>query len=269
MSNSVVYWKCNNGIHEDYKRNIKLSVNRKFECPKCATRKPHPNTWNRMDLTGKQFGELIVDSFSHTKNGATYWNCTCSCGVQTVKNGNDLKVGKIVTCGDKSFHKIGENNSNWKGGLTELNYSERYSSEYKEWHKAVLERDNYTCQCCGKSGGELQVHHLYDFATYEDLRTEESNGITLCKSCHHSTVLGSFHNIYGTIGKTPQELEIYINDKRSQLGINIPFSLESHLAGNVLKPGDVQSDPFENIPWIFDLINNNDENNLGNFAVYI
>lgn len=65
----------------------------------------------------------------------------------------------------------------------------RSGNEYKEWRKAVYERDNYTCQKCGlKSGNgkavELHPHHIKPFATFPELRFEVSNGITLCKDCH-------------------------------------------------------------------------------------
>lgn len=85
------------------------------------------------------------------------------------------------------------------------------------------------------------MHHLKDFATYKELRFDVNNGIPLCESCHDATISGSFHNLYGTHGKTEQELEEYINNKRKQLGINIPFSIESYKNGNILKPGDVEN----------------------------
>ena len=51
----------------------------------------------------------------------------------------------------------------------------------------VLERDNFTCRCCGRTSEDpkagLSVHH----STYEHLfnETEHLNDlITLCKFCH-------------------------------------------------------------------------------------
>lgn len=265
-SSNSVYWKCNNGKHDDYCRTIKNSVLSNFECPKCHKIKSHPNIFNRLELEGQKFGELMVESFSYVKNGATYWNCLCSCGNHTVKNGNDMKAGKIITCGDRSIHKVGENNSNWRNGATEKNYTERYTKEYLKWHHEVLQRDNYTCQCCGQYSGNLEVHHLNDFASYVSMRTSISNGITLCKNCHNSTISCSFHNTYGTHGKTPEELEEYINSRRKQLGINIPFSLDSYLSGNILKPGDIDDEP--EYPWIFDTINYyKSENNYSKITV--
>lgn len=61
---------------------------------------------------------------------------------------------------------------------------QRNSPKYIQWRTSVLERDNYTCQHCGQKGGELNAHHIKPFAEYKELRTELSNGITLCKECH-------------------------------------------------------------------------------------
>ena len=78
----------------------------------------------------------------------------------------------------------GKNHWNWKGGITPRSLN---SIEHKQWRKAVFERDNYTCQMCGDdSGGNLQAHHIFEFAKYKVLRFEVYNGQTLCKKCHRS-----------------------------------------------------------------------------------
>lgn len=67
---------------------------------------------------------------------------------------------------------------------------ERFTREYKEWKRAVLERDNFTCQKCGLSGAKgayVEAHHFKPFIDYPELRTELSNGIALCLNCHHET----------------------------------------------------------------------------------
>jgi hypothetical protein len=63
-------------------------------------------------------------------------------------------------------------------------YNIRHSFAYKEWVKDVFTRDNFTCQICGKHGGQLNAHHIKPFAKYPELRLIVSNGITLCKDCH-------------------------------------------------------------------------------------
>lgn len=91
-------------------------------------------------------------------------------------------------------HKLGfvgkgNKNPNWKGGITPIHLAIRSSKEYKEWRKAVYERDNYTCIFCGVigNGKNLNADHILPFAIYEDLRLEVSNGRTLCIDCHKQT----------------------------------------------------------------------------------
>lgn len=76
----------------------------------------------------------------------------------------------------------------WQGGTTapwEIKESmQRNTLEYAAWRTKVFIRDNYTCQSCGKLGGELNAHHIKSFKNYPKLRTKIENGITLCVDCH-------------------------------------------------------------------------------------
>ena len=73
---------------------------------------------------------------------------------------------------------------NWKGGITEENHRIRLSIEYRLWREAVLARDNWTCQICGKRGGDMESHHIKKFAKFPELRFAIDNGLTLCVGCH-------------------------------------------------------------------------------------
>ncbi len=84
----------------------------------------------------------------------------------------------------------GKNNPNWKGGVTPINEQVRKSIDYKIWRKAVFERDNYTCQCCGekeKVSGKLEADHIKPLAYFPELRFAIDNGRTLCRECHKKT----------------------------------------------------------------------------------
>ena len=83
--------------------------------------------------------------------------------------------------------RFGELSGNWKGGVTPENHRIRTSEEYKQWAKAVKERDNYTCQDCGQRGGILHSDHRKSFAYFPDLRFNLDNGRTLCIDCHKKT----------------------------------------------------------------------------------
>ena len=97
----------------------------------------------------------------------------------------------------------------------------RNSSDYKLWAKKVFERDNYTCQCCGKRSKKnnpvnLNAHHLKNFAQNIELRLDVSNGITLCECCHLPQFKGSFHNLYGCTDNTVEQLNEYIDNYKKE-----------------------------------------------------
>jgi len=83
----------------------------------------------------------------------------------------------------------GEKSYLWKGGVTSENQLLRKSSKFKEWRKKVFERDNWTCQKCGRRTKigiriTLHPHHIKPLAKYPRLVYKVDNGITLCKECH-------------------------------------------------------------------------------------
>jgi len=85
--------------------------------------------------------------------------------------------------------QLKEKGNNWKGGKSSMNQLIRKSTKFKEWRKAVFERDNYTCQECGFRNGkgkhrDLHPHHIKYLSEYPELAYEVENGQTLCKDCH-------------------------------------------------------------------------------------
>jgi 5-methylcytosine-specific restriction endonuclease McrA len=103
----------------------------------------------------------------------------------------------------------GENNPNWNPNITdEERINNRKYPEYQQWRLSVYERDNYTCQCCfSKKGGNLVAHHILNYSTHHDLRTDLANGLTLCEDCHVG-----FHNLYGYKNNTKEQLDEYITN---------------------------------------------------------
>lgn len=54
----------------------------------------------KIDLTNKKFERLLVLKESgKDKSGAIMWLCKCDCGVEKEVRGNDLRSGKIKSCG--------------------------------------------------------------------------------------------------------------------------------------------------------------------------
>lgn len=147
------------GKHHSEKTKALLSIQSKGLSKNIGADNPMygKKSWN----SGKKTGIVPKTAF---KRGQASWN-----------KGKEYKAIK------------GSNHYNWKGGVTSLNEKIRKSLEYREWRKAVFERDNYTCQNCGKRGGWLEADHIKQFAYYPNLRFAISNGRTLCKPCHRNT----------------------------------------------------------------------------------
>ena len=79
----------------------------------------------------------------------------------------------------------GDRHYRWKGGRP----WERFRDErYLAWRRAVLERDGYVCQRCGRRCKRyergLAAHHVEPYASHPGLRYDVGNGVTLCRMCH-------------------------------------------------------------------------------------
>jgi NUMOD3 motif. len=107
-----------------------------------------------------------------------------------------------------SDRQKGKLNHAWKGGITPINIKVRMSSEMKFWRKACMERDNFTDQKTNIRGGDLEVHHINNFADFPELRTSISNGITLSDKTHND-----FHKKYGKRNNTREQLLEFLNQK--------------------------------------------------------
>jgi hypothetical protein len=109
-------------------------------------------------------------------------------------------------CKAKLFNS-GKNSSNWNPNITdEERELKRNTLEYTKWVKTVLARDNYICQCCGKpSNADVEAHHLDGWNWCREKRYDETNGITLCETCHKN-----FHLQYGKGDNTKEQFEEWI-----------------------------------------------------------
>ena len=134
---------------------------------------------------GKKPG--FVESFRrYYADGKKPWNYSAAgkgmicpqCGSTFSVHPHKLKDGRGKFCSVACYDAARAN------PLLPEEKRERQTPEYKAWRKAVMERDGYTCVRCGRSRTYLEAHHIRRFKDNPALRTDLSNGETLCYDCH-------------------------------------------------------------------------------------
>ena len=155
----------------------------------CLTRGRRP----RIDLSGQRFGFLSVVSPApiEKKGRIGKWICQCDCGSIAHISSIALRRGKTKSCGcyRRNFMRIKQgkiSDARWAAGI-----------------KAIFEG----CAKCG-STDKLHAHHIYP-ATLKELKTDPSNGIALCQSCHVN-----FHRAHGKGNHGPSELVEFLGGGR-------------------------------------------------------
>lgn len=128
-----------------------------------------------------------------------------------------LEVSQFDTTLMKNPSLINEKIKHW-------GYQRGFNYGHSSRRKAVLHRDNYTCQCCGKKNCQLQTHHIiYRSHGGSD---DENNMITLCKECHVGV-----HNGTIVLDKKPRKLNLnhatHMSIIRSRLLKKYPKAIET------------------------------------------
>ena len=126
------------------------------------------------------------------------------CGKNLYKYGG-VQSERCIHCSNK--HRSGEKHANWKGGISTLTDIIRRNL-FETWVFPILQRDDFTCQLCGKYR-DIHVHHLRPLKVITDevfqdnphlsfenardrhviahevvARHQPNDGISLCPKCH-------------------------------------------------------------------------------------
>ena len=177
---------CSRGCMKEDKNNIKI----------CLTCGKTFYSWKSLELKNKgrfcnrkcyaEYQKTIIGDKTNAYNSLMV-KCK-TCGKKFLKPKSHIWKNNYCSnkCGNIDYSKIhnGKNSHTWKGGKTKLSKTIRCRKKYDHWRYEVFTRDKFTCQDCGRVGGDLNAHHIKEFALYPELRHEASNGITLCKPCH-------------------------------------------------------------------------------------
>lgn len=183
---------------------------------------------NILRKNGSSIGKFYSISDIAEQLGMNYQNC-CKCFNQLFKTdivkkltyqGHDCIVINPWVCHKNTTFDLcilqEFESSFWKKMYDGEDITQRNTYEYKKWMYLVQKRDSFQCQCCGRRS-DLEVHHILPYSYYIDKRLDINNGITLCRNCHNSKVIGSFHNIYGTVNNTMEQLDEYLKKHNKNL----------------------------------------------------
>ena len=213
---AVICPECCRTVHKYF---FKFREHGNFVCQKCMQKE---KLGKRQEIGYKKNKLTLIE---HTDK-YQYSKYKCDCGNEKVLLNHRVRDEHIKSCGclkietalyAQAFQNMaGDKHPNWKGGVSVLNTELRTSKEYKNWRKKVFDRDNYTCQICDQKGGTLNAHHIIPFSKNKKLRTDLSNGLTMCKKCHNS-----FHRKYGKINISQRELELFKRKGNKCHSINI------------------------------------------------
>ena len=101
-----------------------------------------------IDETGNRYGRLLVLNRAPNKGTAVCWHCLCDCGNEKDIRANDLRTGKVVSCGCYQKQRITETKSK------PLLPGEKYNklTIIKRVENSDDNKTQYLCKCdCGNT----------------------------------------------------------------------------------------------------------------------
>jgi len=124
---------------------------------------------------GKRRSEEVRQKISKNRKGiSAYW----------LKGKEKTEEIKEKISKSRTGIMMGEDNHQWRGGLSFEPYSPEFTNKLKS---IIRQRDNFICQECQYSeeqlGYKLGIHHI----DYNKKNNNLDNLISLCRSCHSKT----------------------------------------------------------------------------------
>lgn len=186
-------------------------------CGKCARRRAGKSRRHSYQYVKRVFegrGSTLVSS--EYVNGHAKLKYICACGNKSeitffkFRSGQDCRE-----CGNRKIsEKLREENSYMydPSKTDEERIRDRKYPAYYEWRRKVFERDGFTCQSCFDRGVTVNAHHVESYARNKDLRTNISNGMTLCERCHQE-----YHTAFYRNDATEKTLKEFLNGEHDPI----------------------------------------------------
>lgn len=149
------------------------------------------------DRCGVEYSSKHKKSRFCCKNCKSYWwgaqiveRICPTCGATSSHSAAALRIfatARQITCA-LCVNRSGSNNPRWKGGHRHYSKGrhgkDKNGLSWKVQRRLAWERDNFTCQHCGKKDEKRKpdVHHKVPWCN--SLSHDLENLICLCRSCH-------------------------------------------------------------------------------------
>lgn len=135
-----------------------------------------------------------------------------------------LPISKIVLEVSQFDTHLMKNQSLISEKVRHWGYQKGFDYGWSSHREAIINRDNYTCQICGKKNIRLEVHHI--IFRSQGGTDNENNLITLCGDCHNG-----IHNGKIVLTRNPKKLNLkyatHMSIIRSQLLKVYPEAIET------------------------------------------
>lgn len=145
--------------------------------------------WNKKWL----YNEYIINEKSATeiadkqnchRNNILFWLAKHNIKIRSISQARKIKYWGLKGEDNPMFNKIGELNSNWKGGISKFSRKFYSSKKWKDICKKVWNRDNNVCQRCKIKYYEGLPFHVHHIKSITEDNYQLINLILLCKNCH-------------------------------------------------------------------------------------
>lgn len=138
-------------------------------------------------VQGRSTGDIAAE-FGITDAAVLYWLGKHNIKRRTVAEARRLKHWGLSGPANGMYGRRGAECPNWRGGVTADRQRVYASPEWKACVRDVWRRDRACCQKCGARAGrdaeQMHIHHIVSFEV-EALRTELTNLVLLCITCHY------------------------------------------------------------------------------------